>query len=408
MNEKEVIEKLYNSRHNLIVDGNIGCGKSTCIMFPFLAKMIKAKENFLIVDNKYEYYKKYYRQLKKANYEITIIDFRNPKQSNYWNPLYIPYQFYLNNDIDSCVEELQSLFKTLLTSFEDKKMPLLESVQLLTGLSLLLFQEGTNKEIHLASLSEMLNTLNNNWIIIQEYLENMPNSTIKKYLNTLLNLHGPKKEDFIIKNSQILNQLTNKSKICKILSQSEETDEKKAKAIFLIPSIIDYESNIFINCYIAQLHNKISKKTNKNFFTFIIDDTENLPIYRNIEKHLIYSNYLKSRWILGTRSVENLKMIYGNILENLCDYVKISKTDIDYKIENLQGKIDREWQLEDMNEEKITYPTIDNKNIPLFSWKHLISKKEKESKKSNINEKEINQLISKINNNFELLEPEEK
>ena len=27
MNEKEVIEKLYKNRHNLIVDGDIGCGK---------------------------------------------------------------------------------------------------------------------------------------------------------------------------------------------------------------------------------------------------------------------------------------------------------------------------------------------------------------------------------------------
>lgn len=408
MNEKEVIEKLYNNRHNLIVDGNIGCGKSTCIMFPFLTKIIKSKENFLIVDSKFEYYKKYYRQLKKSDYEITIINFRNPKQSNHWNPLYIPYQSYQSNDIDSCIEELQSLFTTMLESFEDKKMPLLESVQLLTGISLLLFQEGTSKEIHLGSINEMLNTLNDNWLTIQDHLENLPNNIIKKYLSSLFNLHGPGKDGLINKNTQFLNRLISKTELNKLLSKSEESNNKKAKAIFLIPSIIDTECNIFLNCYINQIYNQTTKKQNKNFFTFILDDIENLPIYHNLEGNLIYANYLKSRWILGTRSIENLKFTYGNILENLCDYVKISKTDIDYKIENLQGKIDREWQLEDMNDEKVNYPTLDNKSIALFSWNHLISKKPKEDKKNNLNEKEINQLINKINNNFELLEPEEK
>lgn len=101
----------------------------------------------------------------------------------------------------------------------------------------------------------------------------------------------------------------------------------------------------------------------------------------------------------------------ADILNHTCDYINVSKTDIDYRIENLQGKIDREWKLEDIEDDNPNYPTLDTKNISLFTWDKLLTKKKEKPKaeqKPVLNQKEISQLIKKIDNNFELLEPESK
>lgn len=412
MNEKEVIEKLYKNRHNLIVDGDIGCGKSTCLMFPFLSRIIKAKENFLIIDSKKEYYNKYANVLKKSGYEISVVNLKNPKQSNYWNPLWTAYQYYQNSNPDLCIEELESLYRTLVDAVEEKAMPIQESVHLLTGFTLVLFKEGAEKEIHLGSLVQMLSTCNRNWLVLQDYLDKLEDdSIIKKYLNPICNTPGPSKDMQLNRALHQMMNLGSKWMLSKMLSKEETIDSKKPRAIFLVPSVVNNDSNILINAYINQLFNQLSVKQSKSPYTMILDDIESIPKIKELEKYLIHGGYYKQRWIIGTRSITTLETIYGDILNHTCDYINVSKTDIDYRIENLQGKIDREWKLEDIEDDNPNYPTLDTKNISLFTWDKLLTKKKEKPKaeqKPVLNQKEISQLIKKIDNNFELLEPESK
>ena len=53
--KKEIENRLYNSKRNLIVTGDILTGKTTNILFPLVDKIINKEESLLMLDSKEEY-----------------------------------------------------------------------------------------------------------------------------------------------------------------------------------------------------------------------------------------------------------------------------------------------------------------------------------------------------------------
>ena len=92
--EKELLEKLFNSNKNLIVEGEMGIGKTTNVLFPIVDRSIDNKESLLILDSKEEYLNQYYGKLKENNYNTIIINLRDMDKSEGWNPLEYPYNLY--------------------------------------------------------------------------------------------------------------------------------------------------------------------------------------------------------------------------------------------------------------------------------------------------------------------------
>lgn len=72
--KKEILEKVYNSKKNLIVAGDISTGKTTNILYPLVDKITDQEESLLILDPKEEYLHKYYNKLKEKNYNIIILN----------------------------------------------------------------------------------------------------------------------------------------------------------------------------------------------------------------------------------------------------------------------------------------------------------------------------------------------
>lgn len=46
---KEIIDKIYNSNKNLIVNGDISSGKTTNVMFPLVEEMIENSESLISI-----------------------------------------------------------------------------------------------------------------------------------------------------------------------------------------------------------------------------------------------------------------------------------------------------------------------------------------------------------------------
>ncbi len=71
--------------NNTIIIGSSGSKKSRDVNAPYIYSCIKAGENLIINDPKMELYKMVYKSM-EGNYDIKIIDFRNPEKSDKYNP----------------------------------------------------------------------------------------------------------------------------------------------------------------------------------------------------------------------------------------------------------------------------------------------------------------------------------
>ena len=55
--KKEILEKMLNSKKNLIVSGDISTGKTENVVFPVVEEIINNNQSMLVLDSKEEYIK---------------------------------------------------------------------------------------------------------------------------------------------------------------------------------------------------------------------------------------------------------------------------------------------------------------------------------------------------------------
>ena len=97
--KKEILEKVCNSKKNLIVSGATATGKTSSVLFPLVREIIERKQSLVVLDTKEEYIKEYYENLKDNNYNIIVLNLRDFTKSDGWNPLEYPYSLYKKGKI---------------------------------------------------------------------------------------------------------------------------------------------------------------------------------------------------------------------------------------------------------------------------------------------------------------------
>ena len=138
--------------HSLVI-GATGSKKTRLIGMPTIMLYTKAGESFVATDPKAELFEKLYSMLKKNGYKIIVINLRNPRQSNSWNPLIIPYNLYHTGERDKAIEMTNDM-ASLITGGGSLTEPYWENsaANLLAGLILTLFECADKNEINLKSL----------------------------------------------------------------------------------------------------------------------------------------------------------------------------------------------------------------------------------------------------------------
>lgn len=125
-----------------LVYGATGSKKTRAFVMPAIKILGQAGESMIINDTKGELYERCSEELKEQGYRIITLNFRNPAEGNAWNPLYIPYQYYLKGDFDKAAELANDVASTLTQSEISIKDPFWDysSGDCLYGLILLLFR----------------------------------------------------------------------------------------------------------------------------------------------------------------------------------------------------------------------------------------------------------------------------
>lgn len=127
--------------HSLVF-GATGSLKSRTVVMPTVKILGHAGESMIISDPKGEIYAKLAGELKQQGYNIVVVNLRNPAVGNAWNPLYLPYKFFIEGNIDKATEFVNDIANNLMLSETSTSDPFWDfcASDLCFGLILLLFK----------------------------------------------------------------------------------------------------------------------------------------------------------------------------------------------------------------------------------------------------------------------------
>ena len=318
-----------NEAHNLII-GSTGSGKTQTTILPMINLAIEANESIVVNDPLGELYKKNKDRLKEEEYEIEVLDFKNPDSGISWNPLAIPQDLYNNGKKDKASKMIEDIAYYIFADKPDKETDpfwVNSTINYFTGLTLYLFEQN-KKNINLLNLLELKEQIEKEGS--KEFIKKIDkNSEVYKNLSSIL-LAPPETRGSIVSVFNLkIKDYTSREKINKMLSSSSfdiKNINKKPTALFIISDIYSF-GNSLIPLLINQIIDSIAlEKDHKRRVNIFLDEFDFLvPIkdfYRlieytrslNIRITAVIKSYAHLHNMYTKEEVELLKMCFGNIV----------------------------------------------------------------------------------------------
>ncbi len=327
--------------HNLVI-GSTGAGKTQTTVLPMVNLLAKHDESMVITDPKGEIYEATAEYLKSLGYNIILLNFRDPQQGNSWNPMHLPHTLYLNGNSDKAAELLDDLALNILYDENNKGQdPFWEktSADYFSGLSMGLFEDASEEEVNLNSISLMTTVGEDklaNTTYIKEYFS-FKDPTGNAYINASSTIMAPNdtRASILSVFKQKIKLFASRENISEMLANNDfdmRDIGKKKTAVFIV--IQDekktYHSLVTIflkQCYetlisVAQENGgKLKYRTN-----FILDEFANMPPLkdvttmvtaarsRNIRFTFIIQNFAQLYEVYGKENGETIKGNCGNII----------------------------------------------------------------------------------------------
>lgn len=302
--------------------GKSNTGKTRNILFKEVENEIKNENDLLILDSKLEYYNHFKNELDKNNYEVIVINFKEPLKSDGWDPLeYINY-LYDHNHKDKAIEIIKKMglqiFKSnknidpfwensaadyftgiIMTLLEISKQEIKHGKSYCTFASIYnIMNQGEEQfkdSTYLKTYCNSLNTMSPTYMALSTTI-NSPNETrgsiisvVKQKLNTYF--MRPELLNSFYENGFSVGALTDRN--------------NKKKCVF----IVGYEPlNTLTNILITFIYDSIIR-TNKKM-TFVLDGFDELPKLLDIESMINKANEGNIKLFITTRNIEKLSELY--------------------------------------------------------------------------------------------------
>ncbi|MBR1413985.1 MAG: type IV secretory system conjugative DNA transfer family protein [Bacilli bacterium] len=311
--------------HNLVI-GSTGSGKTQTIVKPMVNLLSKKGESMIISDPKGEIYHYAADFLRKQDYNVVVLNFRDPEKGNAWNPLSLPYQYYNSGNVDKATELLNDIANNIFMSGKAQD-PFWEqsSSDYFSGLALGLFMDTEEKYVNLNSIN-LMSTVGEERLgsstFINEYFK-LKGEASSPYIFASNTINSPNetKGGILSTFRQKIRIFSTQEKLSEMLSHSDfdmRDIGKKKTAVFIV--IHDekktYHSlmTIFIKqCYetliaVAQecKGGKLPFRTN-----FILDEFANMPKLNDVDSMVSAARSRDIRFTFIIQNFAQLTDVYG-------------------------------------------------------------------------------------------------
>lgn len=326
--------------HSLII-GSTGCGKTRRFVLPLINIVIRAGESFIATDPKGELYSSTKKSLEERGYKIVVLNFRNPSRGNSWNPLLLPYQYYIAGDRDKAVELLNDLGLNIIYTKQSSADPFWENsaVDYFIGLALALFEDADNQtQINFNSIynmSRMGERKIGKQTTIQSYYDLKDENDLAA-MSASGTIHAPNdtRASILSVFHQKIRLFNSNAGLSRMLSDSDfdiRNFSEQKTALFLIihdeKSVYHPLASAFLKqCYevLVDTANKLEKKKLKLRMNFILDEFANLPPIIDMDNIITASRSRNIRMYLVVQGMKQLNSVYGDnvadIIKGNCDY----------------------------------------------------------------------------------------
>jgi type IV secretion system protein VirD4 len=318
-----------NDCHSLII-GASGSKKSRLIGMPALQIYAMAGESFIANDPKSELYKKTYKTLKDRDYKIIVLNLRDTKRSNSWNPLLVPYLQYRDGQKDKAIEYVIDMASCIAKS-EWSREPYWENsaADLLTGLILLLFEYANENEIHFKSLralrtqafqnnNKYSNYIKDNFL---RHLDNANASILPYLLSGTAGAPDDTRSCIISVFDQVMRPFFCQDNLIDMLSGSDfdfSSIGKTKTAVFMITPDENTVYNMLITLFVKQCYTELLREAEKHpdnrlplRVNFLLDEFANLPAIPDFPSMITASRSRNIRFNLIIQNQNQLVERYG-------------------------------------------------------------------------------------------------
>lgn len=331
--------------HNLLI-GCTGSGKTQAVILPMIKLALMANESMVINDPKGEIYTKTADRLKKQNYNVIVIDFKDSRYGNNWNPLDLAYKQFVEGNKDKALDLIEDLGYYLLGDSQEKDTDpfwINSTINYFTGLVLYLFENANKEEINLSSVVSLANSLREN--SGKEFLSKI-SKTSAIYIKLVGILLAPPetKGSIISVFNQKMERYVSKENLASLLSKSDfdiSNISNEKTAIFIISGIVQQYRNL-IPLFANQVIDAIDiYGTHEKRMNLLLDEFDSMiPINNfalklsncrslNIRITVTIQSYVHLANMYKKENVEILKMCFGNIIyllsEDIYTLEEISK-----------------------------------------------------------------------------------
>ncbi len=322
---------------NLII-GKSGVGKTKKV-FEMVEKIIGEGENLFILDNKEEYYNKFYEDLVNNGYNVKRINLREPKLSNSLNILAYPYQLYKENNKDAAIVLVLSIVENICVKKYRDEDPFWENnaAMFLASLILKLFEEQGEENVNFIELGKFIYQLD-----IKEEFEKLKDYfTSLDVLNPIYKMGSSTmfapmdtRGGIIVTLKERVNKFFDRETILQVLSECDFKieDFKEKTALFFEGK---GELNAVCNGILSEM--LLFNKQNERIINLILDDFNSLPKFKEMDEIVNYAPLNKVRTLIITNCLEELESLYGTFtfkkFQNILNLEKIKEGENSENIE---------------------------------------------------------------------------
>lgn len=313
--------------HTLVI-GQSGSGKTSALVDPQVYSLCKHGESMVITDPKGEIYKRHANRLKANGYKLVVINFRDPREGNAWNPLTIPYKMYKQGKIDKAQELLEDISQNIFISPKNNNDPFWESSSsaYFSGLGTALFQDAKENEVNISSIENM-STVGEEKNGISTFAKDYftlkgESSSAYKYAKATITAPNDTKSSILSVFQDKIKQFATRPELSEMLSYSDFNMEdigREKTAVFLIVHDEKTTYHALATIFIKQLYEVLIDVAHKNpngelkyRTNFILDEFANMPALKDVTSMVTAARSRKIRFTFIIQNFAQLDEVYGD------------------------------------------------------------------------------------------------
>ncbi len=317
-----------NGEYHTLIIGQSGSGKTTALVDPQVYSLCKNGESMIITDPKGEIYRHHANRLKAKGYKIVVINFRDPRDGNAWNPLTIPYRMYKQGKSDKAKELLEDISQNILIDPKNTNDPFWErsAADYFSGLALGLFEDAKENEVNITSISNMatcgeekngINTFAKDYFTLKG-----ETSTTYGYAKATIAAPNDTKSSILSVFQSKIRTFSTREELSEMLSYSDFNMEdigREKTAVFLIVHDEKTTYHSLATIFIKQLYEVLIDVAHKNpngelkyRTNFILDEFANMPQLRDVTSMVTAARSRRIRFTFIIQNFAQLDEVYGD------------------------------------------------------------------------------------------------